>query len=109
MWGDLRGGKKSVSELRSSPDELTVTLQVRALLLRTSLPAATREGARERERARDRDRDPNHHHHHPAKRLPAWVLAKGGGAGRSPRSSALRGADRGAGGGVGLGRTRTWR
>ena len=28
MWGDLRGGKKSVGELRSSPDELTVTLQV---------------------------------------------------------------------------------
>ncbi len=29
MWGDLRGGKKSVNELRGSPDELTVTLQVR--------------------------------------------------------------------------------
>lgn len=27
MWGDLRGGKKSVNELRGSPDELTVTLQ----------------------------------------------------------------------------------
>jgi len=26
MWGDLRGGKKSVSELRSAPQELTVTL-----------------------------------------------------------------------------------
>ena len=27
MWGDLRGGKKSVSELRGTPDTLTVTLQ----------------------------------------------------------------------------------
>ena len=35
MWGDLRGGKKSVSELRGSPDELTVTLQVRPPRVRT--------------------------------------------------------------------------
>jgi len=26
MWGDLRGGKKSVSELRGTPDTLTVTM-----------------------------------------------------------------------------------
>jgi hypothetical protein len=27
MWGDLRGGKKSVFELRDTPEELTVTMQ----------------------------------------------------------------------------------
>mmetsp|Transcript_63307 Transcript_63307/g.131707 ORF Transcript_63307/g.131707 Transcript_63307/m.131707 type:complete len:242 (-) Transcript_63307:144-869(-) len=27
MWGDLRGGKKSVAELRSTPQSLTITLQ----------------------------------------------------------------------------------
>eukprot|EP00961_Rhodomonas_salina_P163950 2208036-Rhodomonas_salina.1 len=26
MWGDLRGGKKSVTELRGTPQELTITL-----------------------------------------------------------------------------------
>jgi len=27
MWGDLRGGKKSVAELRGTPEELIITLQ----------------------------------------------------------------------------------
>ncbi len=27
MWGDLRGGKKSVFELRDTPESLTVTMQ----------------------------------------------------------------------------------
>jgi hypothetical protein len=26
MWGDLKGGKKSVSELRGAPEALTITL-----------------------------------------------------------------------------------
>lgn len=34
MWGDLRGGKKSVGELKSIPMEITVTLSNPGLALK---------------------------------------------------------------------------